>query len=568
MIRPLLLLGWCLVCWLSSWAQPTYLEVEGTNAVQFSVRSDGLLFNNPSGAKFRLDEDSINMMQGAGLWISGVTPAGDPISMRSPLEEGQESDFKPGFLDPETGEVLGANQFWRIDRRTLQRFFSDYGEDLIVDLQIPAIFGWPGRNNAFFEEIHGYALPEDKDLAPFWDQNGNGNYEPDQGDYPSLDVIGCSLPFMDELIWFAYHTPLDTLPSGLLFKLEVYAQVYTFACDTDPILNQSVFVNKQIFHRGIELVYDVQVGMGLDFSIGCPEDDYIGSYPEINSVFAYNANEQDALGCEEGFESSQIPSMVAFQQIDCYYESEDDPYENNYLATFKPLWPNDDSRPPGMQQPVTPLEYFYFFSGTWRDQTPLTYGGDGYQDGTEEVSMIFSDSPQDNEGWSERTALQSPGKRKALATSPKGIFYPDDVIEVNYAFTIFNDPQATSVDDEFEDFYNRYEGLHSFMDCSHTFEGQLIVCNEATSIQEQITRNQSLDLFPNPARAQVHLQLHQGTVEQVRLLGMDGKMLQQFSATNSPIEQIDIAHLRVGVYIVQVVTSEGKWANQKLVVSR
>ncbi|RMG73009.1 MAG: T9SS C-terminal target domain-containing protein [Bacteroidetes bacterium] len=74
-------------------------------------------------------------------------------------------------------------------------------------------------------------------------------------------------------------------------------------------------------------------------------------------------------------------------------------------------------------------------------------------------------------------------------------------------------------------------------------------------------------LFPNPAQEQVTLDLRgMGGAKQVRLLGLDGRVLHQQTAPaglerlNLPLQQ-----LAAGVYVVEVVSAQGR-AQQRLIV--
>ncbi|MEN0003096.1 MAG: T9SS type A sorting domain-containing protein, partial [Bacteroidota bacterium] len=236
------------------------------------------------------------------------------------------------------------------------------------------------------------------------------------------------------------------------------------------------------------------------------------------------------------------------------------------LSSIMPIYYNSPSLPPAMSAPSTPTEYYNYLSGTWRDGSELMVGGNGYQSDGATTTFAFPDLPSEAGGWSERAAGLPAGERTALGAYGPFELQPGAINEFTVFFNIADNPNAATIDDQIDQLFSNIDGAQQLYDNCFALDTEFNCF--ATSIQEQIARNESLELFPNPAREQVHLQLHQGTIEQVRLLGMDGKMLQQFSATNGLIEQIDIAHLRVGVYIVQVVTSEGKWANQKLVISR
>ncbi|MEN0003098.1 MAG: T9SS type A sorting domain-containing protein [Bacteroidota bacterium] len=564
MIRPLSLLGWCLVCWLSSWAQPTYLEVEGTNAVQFSIRSDGLLFADSTGGRFVLDGDDFSYVQRAGLWIGGIAPSGAIKGAVWQPEEDSEPDYQSGFLDPQTGQVLGAGQFWEVSDAEVEAQIDDFRNNLVIDDPIPSIFAWPGRNNPHFEAYNGYPQPPDVLMAPFFDNDGDGNYDPNNGDFPRAVDSPYAGKGVDKMIWFAYHTKPGMLPSGLPSpNLEIQTLIYLVNCPAALPVNQTVYFNKRVVNRGFEVIDSLHVGMYTEASIGCLESEYLGTHPESKVAFVY-----DATPTEDECLAGAISSPVLAVRVEEWWAS-DYEFINRPQITM-PIIEEEATNvllPPGMLPPDTPVSYFHYLSGSWRDGTPLTSGGNGFQNSSIKQQLIFPDAPYNSEGWSEQASGLSPGKRSFLNILGDERIAPGGYQEYLFSFTVFDQETNNQPYDNLDSMYQRAKYLQQIFFFIAGVE-PFYNCDMATSTTTPGKASALLQLFPNPAREQVHLQLHQGTIEQVRLLGMDGKMLQQFSATNSPIEQIDIAHLRAGVYIVQVVTSEGTWANQKLVVSR
>ncbi|MCB9272057.1 MAG: hypothetical protein H6561_21205 [Lewinellaceae bacterium] len=68
---------------------------------------------------------------------------------------------------------------------------------------------WNGRHAAipYFAELVGFELPNTtQGLASFYDRNGNGLYDPCDGDYPVIDIIGCHAPqYPDQMIFWIYN---------------------------------------------------------------------------------------------------------------------------------------------------------------------------------------------------------------------------------------------------------------------------------------------------------------------------------------------------------------------------
>ena len=99
--------------------------------------------------------------------------------------------ISPGPLDIATGTITSDecnvwDKHFKITRSDVEEFVARYiragGSDLTYDqTMIPeSILSWPANGNS----------AQDQFLAPFYDQNGNGYYEPLQGDYPDYNITG------------------------------------------------------------------------------------------------------------------------------------------------------------------------------------------------------------------------------------------------------------------------------------------------------------------------------------------------------------------------------------------
>jgi hypothetical protein len=136
------------------------------------------------------------------VWLGGVDPAGNlKLAAQTYGRSERKFDFFPGPLNSNGKTNKETCSKW-------DRFFVVKGESIREHLrnwnaavkagksynpdQIPRdIKGWPASGNEFFEEIHGFSLPSTRQgLAGFWDQDGDGNYNPDLGDFPVIEVRG------------------------------------------------------------------------------------------------------------------------------------------------------------------------------------------------------------------------------------------------------------------------------------------------------------------------------------------------------------------------------------------
>ncbi len=96
------------------------------------------------------------------------------------------------------------NRFWEVHRTDIDNFIAAFNTNngSIPLAAIPnAILQWPGKNNPHFND---FQLPANQSLAPFWDNNEDGNYNPLDGDYPVIEASSpCSIA--DQMIWWVFN---------------------------------------------------------------------------------------------------------------------------------------------------------------------------------------------------------------------------------------------------------------------------------------------------------------------------------------------------------------------------
>jgi hypothetical protein len=121
-------------------------------------------------------------------------------------EDGRQ-DFTPGSVSVSPIEFGDVNKVWRVTREEILEHLEDV-QNNDFSTPVASVFAWPGRSNPYFEEYNGFSNPYHSLLgsAGFWDQNGDGTYDPMEGDYPILEIRGCNEPVIpSEMLWFSNH---------------------------------------------------------------------------------------------------------------------------------------------------------------------------------------------------------------------------------------------------------------------------------------------------------------------------------------------------------------------------
>lgn len=383
-----------------------------------------------------------------GLWVGGIDANEQTkVSVATYGWANNRADFNPGPIDPRTGLAWHEegycetfNRVWKVRRHEIEALLEDIEDNGEIDHPIAtSIKGWPSVGNPYFEEIWGVPLP-DFQLAPFFDKNGDARYDPVEGDYP---IIGNDLweAMPDELLWAVFNDQIEhTESNSEPLNIEVQLSAWAFDCSDFDIANQSIFTRHKIIYYGNEPLKDVRIGLWTDPDIGCYTDDYAGCNPSLNTAYFYNA---DAIDGESGFNCqfgiNTFGEVLPVQALTLLNE----PMESfNYMAN-----PGIASPLPATTDPNTVEEYYHFLDGRWRDGSPITVGGNGYNSSTETTKFIFPDNPNDVSGWSQTSVNFSQNTDfRTLSTTHIDEILPGRVINLDAAYSFHRVDQASHLE--------------------------------------------------------------------------------------------------------------------------
>ncbi len=370
------------------------------------------------------------------------------------------SDFWPGPLT--TVGTVGADTCENWDR-----FFTIRGS--VIDQHIaawetalangeteldpntihPDLLSWPAQGNDFFFDEVGFELPDrpSQGLAPFFDENANGEYEPHLGDYPVIEIRGCEeFPpqFPDEMIFWIYNDNgnIHTETSGEPLSMEV--QVQAFGYQTNDEVNDMTFYRYKLINWGIQTLDSTYFAMWVDPDLGCFTDDYVGCDTALSLMYVYNSDAldgesscQDCQGvftyCEEipilgvdyfrgplgpkifvnGIDDSdglRTPNIGEIADTILELGMSSFTYYNNGGVNPPP--------PPGTDDPGSAQQFYNYLSGSWTDGTRFTFGGDGYNPMSQDfINYAFTDPPDDVNGWSMAQEGLADGDRRTIQAS-------------------------------------------------------------------------------------------------------------------------------------------------------
>lgn len=538
------------------------------NNIKARILNGGDLFWNFSKGQFIPNPDGQgngpSTIFNAGLWLGGVDPGGNLKLSAVTYRNVGATDFFTGPLSYNDGTIkvedcANWDRFFRVRGERVAAFLDSL--PLLVNdpgqakIQFPDILGWPGAGNPFFADLTGFDLPfSPYGVAPFFDADQDGQYNPLQGDYPVVQLRNFP-PFVpEEMVWCVFNDQgagaIHMATNGKAFPVEVQLMAWAFNCSDQPVLNNTIFTShKMIFHTS-DPVDSSFVGMWIDFDLGCYEDDYVGCSPASNAVYVYN---QDAVDGNPGNTCSGGVSTFSNPPV------QSATFLNQSLDKFIPISNGSSNNPPsGTTDPNNPNEYYNYMTGHWRDGNPITVGGSGYNSSSTETNFAFPDNPADPNGWSMCTANLPFGDRRVLAIHGFDELLPGQVEELNMAWTVHPDPAlpcglGTALDD--------IETLHLLYD-SH-FSG---VCLPVLGAREPVGAG-SLKILPNPTSGQVRICYPDLHAEEIRCFDAMGRLVAQRREALQGQCILDLTPMPVGIYQLQILAREGI-ATRSIVVER
>ena len=395
-------------------------------------------------------EDEVSSIFAGAVWIGGVDPAGNlKVAAQQFGTASGNSDFWPGPLD-ETGFVSEQtcadwDKFFTVTGAEIDLHLAQFQQSIVDDVDydvnlIPqGVKEWPGLGNEFFFDAFEFELPDaPQGLGAFWDENADGLYNPQFGDYPIIEVRGCPEPqFPDQMKFWIYNDNGDVHTESGADPILMEIQVQAFAYETNDELNNMTFSRYKLINRAQESIDSTFFALWVDADLGCSEDDYIGCDTTRSMMYVYNT---DAVDGENGTNCNGIPTYgtnIPYLGVD-YFRGPlapkifgpngtlinpaiGQPFDTiveigmTSFIYFNRASPTTD---PAQVDPGTAQEYYNYLTGSWLNGLPITEGGSGLG-GTVPTNFVFPDEPNAAGGWSMCEAqLPEEDRRTIQASGP------------------------------------------------------------------------------------------------------------------------------------------------------
>lgn len=423
-------------------------------------------------------QPAVSSIFAGGVWVGGKDKAGNiklaGVTYRSLTDN---FDWFPGPLDEQgqTDEPICKNwdRFFNVSGDNVRKHVAAYetaialGTEFSCDSIPEDILYWPGVGNPYWNDKYEFELPDGMGqadrLGAFWDEDGDGNYNPCNGDFPTIEIRGCGAEsrskakelIPDQMVFWLYNDNggVHRLTAGDAIQMEV--QVQSFAYATNDEINDMSFYRYKLINKADSDIIDCYFAMWVDPDLGCYSDDYIGC--DVGRSLAYTYNEDgldgsDGVNCAGGTNTykDRIP-MVGTDYFrgprgpkvflrdsngNILFDADGnkilvDPESGTgdldtlvELGMTSFIYNNNcgiGSPDPATCDPEDRDDQFYNnLRGFWRTGEPITQGGSGFNPGsTDTVKYVFPDNPGVDGGWSMCESGLGFGDRRTLqATGP------------------------------------------------------------------------------------------------------------------------------------------------------
>ncbi|MDX1445219.1 T9SS type A sorting domain-containing protein [Lishizhenia sp.] len=502
------------------------------NSLQCTVNSNGELFSNlaNSGPGFSVEfSQSLYTIFSNRIVLAGLGPNGDLAMTKphgsnnlanGPLTVAPGYEFGPATITP--AESNAWSQIFVVTQDEIDEFknyhacMADPNCDATINFpnyQIPSsISNWPAHGDITIDQSFF--------LAPFYDADWDGNYNPEAGDYPCIKG--------DIYAWFVMNNYLtDPSVTTTTKGLEIHVEVYQFEGQTGgDALSNTVFVGYDVINRGTTPLSDFYLSNYTDFDLGYPLDDYMGTLPDINAYFIYNGDDYDETSSfGQGF-LDHLPvqgvvslnhdlSAAGYADVDVY----------------------------------TPVEYYNIMRGYHTD------GSVKYFPGTQiATAFTFPYSTNTPYQWTEANSdgngmVNTPGDRRMQGAVGPLFLDVGESISYDFAFVyakeevagLGNEASISKLITDINTVQDYYD--NQMTDCSGGF------------LTVEVMDEVAVNIYPNPTTELLFIETSDKKVFDYKLCDASGRVV--ISGQGKQQAQLDMSQLMPGVYYLTMM-GEGK----------
>ena len=363
-----------------------------------------------AGLEWPKGEDTRAVFQ-SGLWIAaGIVNGVDDL--RVSVAE-YSTQFVPGEIDGNDGHI------YRMHKAEIDAFLNnDWATFSSMTLLLPETIV-EGANA--YTQLTETSLPTADFMnwpvdmgAPWIDGNGDGVYNPPDGDYP--DIKG------DMYHWYVMNEA-DSVShaqywEGDYMNLDVRVAMYGFNLQ-GPFSNTQ-FMEWDITNAGSDTLDSMFVSYWSDADVGSHSDDYVGMDTTSMFIYSYNAVYDAAYGSTPPAVGTTILQTPAVPSTgDTAFVDGNMLIDHRNVPIYSGIWYGGGIST--YSDPNTAIEVYRYMNGL------IGNTGDEYMDPEGNPSrFVYTGNPYTGEGWIDSWLTD---KRQLITTGPFKM-YPGDTVEL------------------------------------------------------------------------------------------------------------------------------------------
>ena len=415
----------------------------------------------------------------------------------------------PGTYNTPEYQDKWSNSIWRICQSDIDQFKKQFlcNQDPnchdvfhISNEVMQTLISWPAHGDV--------SSGQSFYLAPFFDYNSDGIYDPFQGDYPIIK--GCCAVYMIQNDAAEPHSYTNTDPIGI----EQHIMFYQYK--TWDYLNDVTFIDITTINRSNTNYPEFNHSIVVDANIGNPVDDYYGCDSLNNLTYYYNADNDDEDGSQQlGYGVN--PPAIGIVSL-----------ENNMTSSA----PYTDG---GLS-----------VSNKWNLMKGLKADGSSWLNPNSiETKYVFSGNPNISSEWSALSVGHPPGEAKGISSIDYGSFNSGDTMKQSYAITYAREgdhlDNVQSIIDMTSDVKSFYEN-----------ESDIPCTDGTTSLEKQDDFN--VTISPNPSSGIVNISNHDKTHLSLIVYDLQGDILKEKPFSIESSFDINLSNQSNGVYFFHLKT--------------
>lgn len=494
-------------CSFISFGQVTTTALLDFNNVATQVSDGGIFFNDVAAglAKYEVPKGlGVSTLYSMSSWFGGEDVNGQLYLAAQAY--GVNEDYQPGPLTTDGSATAALPSQWpqtifAVSKSEIDNHIQNYLNPGYVIPQ--SLLDWPAHGDV--------SLGFDFYLAPFVDVNGDGIYNPVDGDYPCIKGDRAVYIIMNDKM---IHAASGGDPIGI----ELHYMFYQYITNDD--INNTTFVDLKLINRSTRTLYDFKYSTFADTDIGHYGDDYIGSDSSRHLMYAYNADNFDESGSGSFGYGANPPAF-------------------GIMSLSHPL-----SSALNVTPPSTLSQYWYAMNGLDASGQPFIEPGSNNV-----VTYLYNGNPEQGAGSTEVLHSNIPGDRRMIMSIDVGQIAPFQEEDFTMAL-IYN---------QGSDNINSVGGLINVADNVQSFyNGISVDCfDESTATIDELNHEPLFSISPNPSNGAFKIEFSSINASgNIKVLDMTGREV--YASQTSNLQSIEIEILQpAGVYLFVFETTSG-----------